>query len=101
VSAKGDLRLILARLIQQQGRLIGEAGLSLDLKSGDWDNRGGLTAITSSGLLSPRGRLTSAGDLTLRAASLDNYGTLGSAEQLRLYAPPPVNGVSSQWGQSH
>ncbi|MCP6082902.1 hypothetical protein NL341_28280, partial [Klebsiella pneumoniae] len=59
VSSKGDLRLSVARLIQQQGRLIGEAAVHLDLQDGDLDNRGGL--------------LSAKGPLTLKhLAKLDN-----------------------------
>ncbi|MGV8422755.1 hypothetical protein ACV35O_35695, partial [Pseudomonas aeruginosa] len=37
ISARGDLRLTVERLVQRQGRLIGERGVSLDLRGGDLD----------------------------------------------------------------
>nr|WP_272884265.1 hemagglutinin repeat-containing protein [Stutzerimonas stutzeri] len=64
---------------------------NIDLPSSGRISGGGLTAITSAGLLTNRGRLTSADDLTLRAGTLKNYGTLGSAERLQLYTPTLLN----------
>ncbi|MEO4049322.1 filamentous hemagglutinin N-terminal domain-containing protein [Pseudomonas sp. CAU 1711] len=80
VSAKGDLRLTVAQLIQQQGRLIGEAGVRLDLQGGDLDNRGGL--------------LSAKGPLTLEnLAKLDNRGgELSSSQGYNLHAKEIDNG---------
>ena len=52
---------------------------------------GGLTTLNSSGLVSNQGRLTSAGDLRISAGSLNNHGTLGSGENLRLVAGGLLN----------
>ncbi|OEC33134.1 hypothetical protein A7D25_20325, partial [Pseudomonas sp. 21C1] len=72
------------------GNLSLSAG-SIDLTSTARISGGGLTTVTSTGLLTNRGRLTSAGDMTVRAGTLNNYGTLGSAEALKLYAPTLLN----------
>lgn len=45
VSAKGNLYLRVAELIQRQGSLIGEAGVTLDLQGGSLDNRAGLISV--------------------------------------------------------
>ncbi|YCH22787.1 hemagglutinin repeat-containing protein [Pseudomonas sp. D1-3] len=81
LSAKKDLRLTVTRLIQRQGRLIGEAGVRLDLKGGDLDNRGGL--------------LTANGPLSLQAlGKLDNRdgGEVSSTQGYRLLASAIDNG---------
>ncbi|MBO6279467.1 MAG: hypothetical protein J6N20_18915, partial [Pseudomonas sp.] len=41
--------------------------------------------------LNNRGRLTSAGDLTVNASTLNNFGTLGGTEKVRLNAAHLVN----------
>ncbi|XXF06809.1 DUF637 domain-containing protein [Pseudomonas sp. D2-3] len=64
---------------------------SLDLASAARISGGGVSTISSTGTLTNRGRLTSAGGLTLSAATLNNYGTLGSSETLRLVAPNLLN----------
>ncbi|PZW49455.1 hemagglutinin repeat-containing protein [Pseudomonas sp. URMO17WK12:I2] len=81
LSAKKDLRLTVTQLIQRQGRLIGEAGVRLDLKGGDLDNRGGL--------------LTANGPLSLQAlGKLDNRdgGEVSSTQGYRLLARAIDNG---------
>ncbi|WP_272493082.1 two-partner secretion domain-containing protein [Atopomonas sediminilitoris] len=80
LSAKGDLRLTIARLIQKQGRLIGEAGVRIDLQGGDLDNQGGL--------------LSAKGPLTLEnLAKLDNRGgELSSSQGYSLLAKEVDNG---------
>nr|WP_244157231.1 filamentous hemagglutinin N-terminal domain-containing protein [Pseudomonas argentinensis] len=64
---------------------------SLDLASAARISGGGVSTISSTGTLTNRGRLTSAGGLTVSAATLNNYGTLGSSETLRLVAPNLLN----------
>ncbi len=107
LSAKGDLQLTLDRLTQQQGALIGESALSLDLRQGDLDNRQGL--ISSNGPLTLSnlraldnlaGEISSLGVLSLAAASLDNRnGRLISREWLRLSLGQVDNrgGLLSGW----
>ncbi|WP_246228241.1 filamentous hemagglutinin N-terminal domain-containing protein [Pseudomonas nitroreducens] len=72
ISAKGDLHLIVAQLIQQQAALIGEGKVTLDLgngaQRGDFDNRGGL--LSAGGLLTING-----------LGNLDNRGGEISASQ--------------------
>ncbi|WP_285404451.1 hemagglutinin repeat-containing protein, partial [Pseudomonas sp. MEJ086] len=107
VSAKGDLQLTLDRLTQQQGALIGESSISLDLRQGDLDNRQGL--ISSNGPLTlsnlravdnAAGEISSLGVLDLAAASLDNRnGRLISRQWLRLSLGQGDNrgGLLSGW----
>jgi filamentous hemagglutinin len=96
LASDGSLSLNLTGAYGGNGQLTSLGNLSLsatsiDLPTAAWISGGGLSNITSTGLLSNRGRLTSAGDLILRAGTLNNYGTLGSAEKLRLYAPTLLN----------
>ncbi|TLX71023.1 filamentous hemagglutinin N-terminal domain-containing protein, partial [Pseudomonas nicosulfuronedens] len=114
ISAKGDLHLIVAQLIQQQAALIGEGKVTLDLgtnaQRGDFDNRGGLLSaggpLTINGLgnLDNRGGEISASQgFTLTASgTLDNrdQGRLISAGQLNLNANTLRNanqGLLSGW----
>lgn len=81
LSAKNDLQLTVTKLIQRQGRLIGEAGVRIDLKGGDLDNRGGL--------------LTASGPLSLQAlGKLDNRdgGEVSSKLGYQLHANTIDNG---------
>ena len=94
VSAKGDLSVRVAELIQQQGALIGEAGVTLDLLGGSLDNRGGL--VSAAGPLridnlkalnnSQGGELFSKQSYRLAAESVNNSdgGRLISADTLGL-----------------
>ncbi|TIH10895.1 hemagglutinin repeat-containing protein [Pseudomonas leptonychotis] len=94
VSAKQRLQLTVNKLIQQQGRLIGEAGVSIDFKGGDLDNRGGLLSATGSltlhnlGKLDNRnaGEISSSQSYSLNASAIDNgeQGRLISAGNLNL-----------------
>lgn len=92
LASDGSLSLALSDGYSGNGQVTSLGNLSLsaasiDLPTSARISGGGLTTLTSTGLLSNRGKLTSADDLTVRAANLNNYGTLGSAQQLRLYAP--------------
>ncbi|MGH8354674.1 MAG: hemagglutinin, partial [Pseudomonas sp.] len=96
LASDGSLSLTLSGGYGGNGRLtsLGELSLnaaSIDLPSAARITGGGLTTVTSSGLLSNRGKLTAAADLTVNAGTLNNYGTLGSAEKLSLYAPTLLN----------
>ena len=94
VSAKQRLQLTVNKLIQQQGRLIGEAGVSIDFKGGDLDNRGGLLSATGPltlhnlGKLDNRnaGEISSSQSYSLNASAIDNgeQGRLISAGNLNL-----------------
>jgi len=110
VSAKGDLSVRVAELIQQQGALIGEAGLNLDLLGGSLDNRGGL--ISAAGPLridnlkalnnSQGGELFSKQSFRLAAETVNNSngGRLISADTLGLEAQTIGNdqgGLISGW----
>lgn len=114
ISAKGDLHLIVAQLIQQQAALIGEGKVTLDLgngaQRGDFDNRGGLLsagrllAINGLGSLDNRGGEISAsqGFALTASGTLDNrdQGRLISAGQLDLNANTLRNanqGLLSGW----
>jgi filamentous hemagglutinin len=79
VSAQGDIRLRLAQLIQEQGRLIGEGHVSLDLAGGVLNNRGGvihgkhgLSLLAGAIDNRDQGLINSAGVLTLAASRLDS-----------------------------
>jgi len=114
VSAKGNLQLTVARLIQQQAKLIGEGNVRLDLGSagqpGDFDNRGSLLSaagtlqLNNLGNLDNRGgEISSVQGFTLGAAgTLDNgdQGRIISAGQLNLTATALRNanqGLLSGW----
>jgi len=56
----------------------------LDLNAGTSIAGGGNTTININGVLNNQGRLTSSGDLTLGAANINNYGTIGSGKELTL-----------------
>ncbi|MBB4864037.1 filamentous hemagglutinin [Pseudomonas nitritireducens] len=114
ISAKGDLHLIVAQLIQRQAALIGEGKVTLDLgngaRRGDFDNRGGLLSasgalqINGLGNLDNRGgEISASQDFTLTASGdLDNRdsGRIISAGQLELNAGALRNanqGLLSGW----
>jgi filamentous hemagglutinin len=95
VSSSGDLQLTLNELIQQQGRLIGESGIYLDLQGGDINNLSGL--IATHGPLSIQnlrdlnnrdgGEVSSQQSFSLTGRTLDNAaGSLISNGQLNLQA---------------
>ncbi|WP_259758239.1 hemagglutinin repeat-containing protein [Pseudomonas sp. GCEP-101] len=114
ISAKGDLHLIVAQLIQRQAALIGEGKVTLDLgngaQRGDFDNRGGLLSaagalqINGLGNLDNRGGEISAsqGFVLTASGTLDNgdSGRIISAGQLVLNANALRNanqGLLSGW----
>ncbi|MBX8502717.1 DUF637 domain-containing protein, partial [Pseudomonas lijiangensis] len=107
VSAKGDMTLVLKALSLDASRLIGQAGLSLDLNGADLNNRAGL--ITATGPLTVKqvrdvnnqgGEISSAQSFTLTAQTLDNSGgQLISSNLLTLNADSLLNqnGLISGW----
>ncbi|MGA4635499.1 hemagglutinin repeat-containing protein [Pseudomonas solani] len=102
VSARGSMLLAIDRLIQRQGRLIGVAGLRLDLNGGDLDNQGGL--ILTQGplhisrlrdLANQAGEISSSQGFNLTLRNLDNQGgKLISSGQLVLAG----TGLNNQGG---
>ncbi|WP_343575839.1 filamentous hemagglutinin N-terminal domain-containing protein [Pseudomonas sp.] len=93
ISAGGALQLRVQQLIQQQGRLITDGDLTLDLAGGDFDNRnavlsvGGLLRLDHLRHLDNRGgEISSGNSFQLGAASLDNgdAGRIISAGTLQL-----------------
>jgi len=110
ISSKGDLKLTVQKLIQRQGRLIGERAVTLDLQGGDLDNSAGL--ISAKGPLTfahlanltnrEQGEISSQTAFTVAAKRIDNgdRGVILSADQLRLEADAVVNadkGLISGW----
>ncbi|HFD6779163.1 TPA: two-partner secretion system putative hemagglutinin TpsA2 [Pseudomonas aeruginosa] len=110
ISARGELRLTVEHLVQRQGRLVGERGVSLDLRGGDLDNQGGL--ISARGPLSIErlnvldnrqgGEISSQQGFELLARRIDNgqQGRIISAGKLRLDADALGNagaGLLSGW----
>lgn len=89
IASDGDLSLALSGLYSGSGRLTSRGDLSLQagqltLAEPASIASGGDGLINVAGLLSNYGRLTTAGDLTLYAGDLNNYGTLGSGQDLTL-----------------
>ncbi|AHF67503.1 two-partner secretion domain-containing protein [Pseudomonas cichorii] len=107
VSALGTMTLVLNALSLDASRLIGNAGLSLDLNGADLNNRAGL--ITAKGPLTFKqvrdvnnqgGEISSAQAFTLTARTLDNSGgQLISNNLLTLNADSLLNqnGLISGW----
>lgn len=96
LASDGNLSLDLTGAYSGAGQVtsLGDLSLkatSIDLVSAARINGGGVSSVSSSGTLTNRGRLTSASDLTVSANTLNNYGTLGSGETLRLVAPNLLN----------
>ncbi len=96
IASDGSLDLGLSGLYSGNGRLSSRGDLSLsagqvDLAEPASIASGGSSLINVGGLLSNRGRLTSAADLTLNAGSVNNYGTLGSGQDLTLTTSDVLN----------
>ncbi len=64
---------------------------SIDLSNSARIAGGGPTQVSATGVFNNLGKLTSASDLTVSANTLNNRGTLGSGEKLRLVAPTLLN----------
>ncbi|WP_444439213.1 two-partner secretion domain-containing protein [Pseudomonas sp. A6] len=96
IASDGDLALNLGGRYSGSGQLssLGELGLdaaSLALDGSASIIGGGATRISIGGSLDNTGRITAAGDLLLRAANLNNTGTLGSAAGLRIESADLLN----------
>ncbi|WP_052107364.1 two-partner secretion domain-containing protein [Pseudomonas chlororaphis] len=89
IASDGSFDLTLTGSLNSSGRASSLGAMNLTLGQLDLGSNaslagGGKTSVNISGLLNNSGRLTSAADLTLNAAGIKNYGTLGSAQQLTL-----------------
>lgn len=96
LASDGTLNLTLTGAYSGSGTLSSIDDLSLtagsvNLGTNGRISGGALTTLNSSGAVTNRGRLTSVGDLRISAGSLNNYGTLGSGENLRLAAVSLLN----------
>jgi filamentous hemagglutinin len=96
IASDGSLDVGLSGLYSGNGRLssLGDLTLSagqLDLAELASIASGGDSLIRVGGLLNNRGRLMSAANLTLNAGSVNNYGTLGSGQDLTLTTAALLN----------
>ncbi|HEJ6403203.1 TPA: filamentous hemagglutinin N-terminal domain-containing protein [Pseudomonas aeruginosa] len=96
LASDGTLSLTLTGAYSGDGTLSSLDDLSLtagsvSLGTNGRISGGALTTLNSSEAVTNHGRLTSAGDLRISAGSLNNYGTLGSGENLRLVAGNLLN----------
>ena len=96
IASDGSVDLNLTGGYSGNGRLTSLGAMTLQaanltLGSSSRITGGAETDVTVTGLVSNYGRLTSAGDFTLRSATLNNYGTLGGATQVRLAANTLLN----------
>jgi len=96
IASDGSVDLNLTGGYSGNGRLTSLGAMTLQaanltLGSSSRITGGAETDVTVTGLVSNYGRLTSAGDFTLRSATLNNYGTLGGAAQVRLAANTLLN----------
>ncbi|MDR8013308.1 two-partner secretion domain-containing protein [Ectopseudomonas guguanensis] len=92
IASDGGLELTLSDSYAGGGGLRSLGGLDLQAASLDLASTGKITSgadalLTVGGVIRNAGQIASAGDFTLRAATLNNHGTLGSAQTLSLYAP--------------
>ncbi|QQZ42325.1 filamentous hemagglutinin N-terminal domain-containing protein [Pseudomonas sp. SK3(2021)] len=89
IASDGSFDLTLAGNLNSSGRASSKGAMNLTLGQLGLSSSaslagGGDTTVKVTGLLDNSGRLTSAADLNLSAAGINNYGTLGSAQQLTL-----------------
>lgn len=96
LASSGNFALSLDGAYSGNGRMssVGSLGLSaaqIDTTSAASITAGTIGSVSSTGSLTNLGRLTSAGALTVNAAYLNNQGTLGSGENLRVNATSLIN----------
>ncbi|MFC4860100.1 two-partner secretion domain-containing protein [Pseudomonas sp. MAHUQ-62] len=96
IASDGTLSLNLSGIYGGSGRVtsVGDLDLSatqLTLPTPGRITGGGNTSIAVASQLDNSGVITSASGLTVSAGALNNYGTLGSAQQLRLVTPNLLN----------
>ncbi|MDH4610372.1 filamentous hemagglutinin N-terminal domain-containing protein [Pseudomonas sp. BN102] len=96
IASDGVFSLNLSGTYSGNGRLssLGDLGLTANqllLPTAGRITGGGTTTLNIDGPLTNHGRITSASDLTVNSGALSNFGTLGSASQLRLVTPTLLN----------
>lgn len=96
IASDGVLSLQLSGTYGGTGRVtsLGDLDLGvaqLTLPTAGRITSGGNAAVKAGSLFANHGVLTSAGGLMLNAGQLDNFGTLGSGEKLRLTTPTLLN----------
>lgn len=89
IETEGDLSLTLSGSYAGNGKLLAQGNLSLSADSSDLGSdaelrsAGGMHIDIGAGL-SNAGKITSVNDLSINAANVNNQGTLGSANKLRV-----------------
>jgi filamentous hemagglutinin len=96
IASGGSLDINIGGFYSGVGRTssAGQLGLNaaqVDLNAATAITAGSRGKVTSVGSLTNFGRLTSMGDLEVTASSLNNQGTLGAADNLRIDAPSLIN----------
>ncbi|MDH4554052.1 filamentous hemagglutinin N-terminal domain-containing protein [Pseudomonas sp. BN417] len=96
IASDGALSLALSGSYSGSGRVtsLGDLGLGaaqLTLPTAGRISGGGSTTLSVGGLLGNSGVITSASGLMVNAGQLNNYGSLGSAQALRLVTPNLLN----------
>ncbi|MBD2837287.1 DUF637 domain-containing protein [Pseudomonas sp. JM0905a] len=96
IASDGVLSLVLGGSYSGYGRVTSLGDLSMSatqliLPTAGRITGGGSTDVWVGGLFSNSGVMTSASGLMVSAGQLNNYGTLGSADQLRLTTPTLLN----------
>ncbi|WP_256660404.1 hemagglutinin repeat-containing protein, partial [Pseudomonas sp. GL93] len=97
IASDGSSTLDLAGTYSGNGRVTTQSVLNLHAAQLDLSNNakitsGGDTLITVDGQLNNSGRLTSATNLELSAGTLNNYGTLGAAQNVTVTSAALLNG---------
>ncbi|WP_408005491.1 two-partner secretion domain-containing protein [Pseudomonas huanghezhanensis] len=96
IASDGSLNLNIGGTYSGNGRMSSLGNLSasagqMTLGSATTIAGGGSTAINAGGQLTNYGRLTSAGDMTVNAGGVNNYGTLGAAQDLTVVTQTLLN----------
>ncbi|MBB4868245.1 filamentous hemagglutinin [Pseudomonas nitritireducens] len=95
IASDGSLDIQLTGTYNGNGRVTSLGDLTLSANQLDLTQNasvaGGQTVTLGASILRNHGRITSAGSLIARAGQLDNFGTLGSAETVRVEATNLLN----------
>ncbi|WP_082561470.1 hemagglutinin repeat-containing protein [Pseudomonas sp. Root569] len=96
IASDGSLSIDLAGAYSGDGRVTSQSGLNLHASQLDLSNSakitgGGDTQVNIDGQLNNYGRLTSATNLELSAGTLNNYGTLGGAQNVTVTSAALLN----------
>uniref|UniRef100_UPI00272AEE8E two-partner secretion domain-containing protein n=1 Tax=Pseudomonas sp. TaxID=306 RepID=UPI00272AEE8E len=96
IASDGSLSLNLSGTYAGGGRLVSLGDLALGAHSVQLYDTGvlaggGHTALTTTGEFNNHGRVTSVGNLVLYGAAVNNYGTLGGADVVRIVGNSIVN----------